>query len=170
MVFTERTVRILNSEANIDTPIILYRGDRQVEILFKIVDSKYKFSSEKGNYIKNVEASFGQLAIDCPDGSDVFTDVTPCIDGAVTFTITGEMIDELYEVGNYSFHIRLFNNDKTSRITIPPIMNGIEIKEPLVIEEDMLPEDDENSIYFRRLYYEDTDLPDVTINLEGGNE
>lgn len=43
-----------------------------------------------------------------------------------------------------------------------------EIKEPLVIEEEMLPEDDENSVYFRRLYYEDTDLPDITINLEGG--
>lgn len=136
MIFTERTVKIKNGVASIDAPIILYRGDRQVEILFKIIDSKYKFSSEQGNYIKNVEASFGQLAIDCPDGSDVFTEVTPCIDGAVTFTITGEMIDELYEVGFYSFHIRLFNNDQSSRITIPPIMKGIEIREPMVIEGD----------------------------------
>lgn len=136
MIYTERTVRITNGVANIDAPIILYRGDRQVEILFEIMDSKFKFSSEKGNYIKNVEASFGQLAIDCPDGSDVFTEVSPCIDGAVTFTITGEMIDELYEVGFYSFHIRLFNNDQSSRITIPPIMKGIEIREPIVIEGD----------------------------------
>ena len=137
MIFTERTVKINNDVASIDSPITLYRGDRQVEILFKIIDSKYKFSSEKGNYIKNIEASFGQLAIDCPDGSDVFTEVTPCIDGAVTFTITGEMIDELYEVGFYSFHIRLFNNDQSSRITIPPIMKGIEIREPIVIEGDV---------------------------------
>lgn len=136
MIYTERTVRITNGVANIDAPIILYRGDRQVEILFEIMDSKFKFSSEKGNYIKNVEASFGQLAIDCPDGSDVFTEVAPCINGAVTFTITGEMIDELYEVGFYSFHIRLFNNDQSSRITIPPIMKGIEIREPIVIEGD----------------------------------
>ena len=136
MIYTERTVRITNGVANIDAPILLYRGDRQVEILFEIMDSKFKFSSEKGNYIKNVEASFGQLAIDCPDGRDVFTEVAPCIDGAVTFTITGEMIDELYEVGFYSFHIRLFNNDQSSRITIPPIMKGIEIREPIVIEGD----------------------------------
>lgn len=136
MIYTERTVRITNGVASIDSPILLYRGDRQVEILFKIIDNKFKFSSEKGNYIKNVEASFGQLAIDCPDGSDVFTEVSPCIDGAVTFTITGEMIDELYEVGFYSFHIRLFNNDQSSRITVPPIMKGIEIREPIVIEED----------------------------------
>ena len=80
------------------------------------------------------------------------------------------MIDEIYEVGMYSFHIRLFDEDQTSRITIPHVQNGIEIKEPLVIEEEMLPEDDENSVYFRRLYYEDTDLPDVTINFEGGND
>ena len=139
MIFTERNIKINNGEANIDSPIILYRGDRQVEILFKIIDNKYKFSSEKGNYIKYVDASFGQLAIDCPNGNDVFTEVAPCIDGAVTFTITGEMIDELTEVGSYSFHIRLFNSDQTSRITIPAIMNGIEIKEPIVIEGDANP-------------------------------
>ena len=139
MIFTERTIKVSNGEASIDSPIILYRGDREIEILFKIIDSKYKFSAEKGNYIKYVDASFGQLAIDCPNGSDVFTKVTPCIDGAVTFTITGEMIDELTEVGYYSFHIRLFNSDQTSRITIPAIMNGIEIKEPLVIEGDVGP-------------------------------
>ena len=80
------------------------------------------------------------------------------------------MIDEIYEVGFYSFHIRLYNDDKTSRVTLPPVMKGIEIREPLVIEEEMLPEDDENSVCFRRLYFEDTDLPSVTINLEGGNE
>lgn len=170
MIFTERTIKVNNGVAKIDSPIILYRGDRQVEIVFKIINSKYKFSSEKGNYIAYVDASFGQLAIDCPDGTDVFTEVTPCVDGAVTFAITGEMIDELYEVGSYSFHIRLFNNDRSSRITIPPVQNGIEIKEPIVIEEEMFPENDENNMYLKRLHYEDTDLPDVTINWERGNE
>ena len=75
MIFTERTIKVNNGIAKIDSPIILYRGDRQVEIIFKIINSKYKFSSEKGNYITYVDASFGQLAIDCPDGTDVFTEV-----------------------------------------------------------------------------------------------
>lgn len=38
---------ISNSGASIDSPIILYRGDKEIEILFTIVDSKFKFSSEK---------------------------------------------------------------------------------------------------------------------------
>ena len=48
------------------------------------------------------------------------------------------MIDEIHEVGFYSFHIRLYNDDKTSRITLPPVMKGIEIREPLIIEGDVI--------------------------------
>ena len=136
MIYTERTVKIRNGSASIDSPIILYRGDKDVEILFKIVDSKFKFSNEKGNYIIDTGAKFGQLAVDLPDGSDLFTDLVECIDGEVIFKISGEMIDELHEVGFYSFHIRLFNDDKTSRVTIPQVMEGIEIREPIVIEGD----------------------------------
>ena len=136
MIYTERTVKIRNGSASIDSPIILYRGDKDVEILFKIVDSKFKFSNEKGNYIIDTGAKFGQLAVDLPDGSDLFTDIVECIDGEVIFKISGEMIDELHEVGFYSFHIRLFNDDKTSRVTIPQVIEGIEIREPIVIEGD----------------------------------
>lgn len=136
MIYTERTVKIKNGSASIDSPIILYRGDKDVEILFKIVNSKFKFSNEKGNYIIDTGAKFGQLAVDLPDGSDLFTDIVECIDGEVIFKISGEMIDELHEVGFYSFHIRLFNDDKTSRVTIPQVMEGIEIREPIVIEGD----------------------------------
>lgn len=41
MIYTERTVKIKNGSASIDSPIILYRGDKDVEILFKIINSKF---------------------------------------------------------------------------------------------------------------------------------
>ena len=137
MIYTERTVKVKNGTASIDSPIILYRGDREVEVLFTIKNSLYKFSAEKGNYIEDTKAKWGQLAIDLPDGNDIFTDISECVDGAVLFKITGEMIDELHEVGFYSFHIRLYNDDMSSRITIPPIIEGVEIREPIVIEDDV---------------------------------
>ena len=137
MIYTERTVKVKNGTASIDSPIILYRGDREVEVLFTIKNSLYKFSAEKGNYIDDTKAKWGQLAIDLPDGNDTFTDISECVNGAVLFKITGEMIDELHEVGFYSFHIRLYNEDMTSRITIPPIIEGVEIREPIVIEDDV---------------------------------
>ena len=73
MIYTERKVSIKNDTATIDAPIILYRGDREVEIMFTIVDSKFKFESTKGNVIDKTQASFGQLAVALPDGTDLFT-------------------------------------------------------------------------------------------------
>lgn len=141
MIYTNRKVTVRNGVSTIDAPIILYRGDKEVDIKFEIIDIQFKFRGNNGNLIDNAKASFGQLAIQNPDGYDTFTEIAACEDGQVVFRITGEMIDEIYEVGMYSFHIRLFDEDQTSRITIPHVQNGIEIKEPIVIEEDMLSED-----------------------------
>lgn len=135
MIFTERTVTIKNVESIIDSVVILYRGDRDVEIIFKIIDSKFKFSSSKGNVIDNTQAAYGQLAVLNPNGDNIFSEVSPCQEGKVIFKMTGEMMDELVELGYYSFHIRLFNDDQTSRVTLPPVTNGIEVREPLVSEE-----------------------------------
>lgn len=136
MIYTNRKVTVRNGVSTIDSPIILYRGDKEIDIKFEIIDIQFKFRGNNGNLIDNTKASFGQLAIQNPDGNDTFTDIAACEDGQVVFRITGEMIDEIYEVGMYSFHIRLFDEDQTSRITIPQVIEGIEIREPLVIEDD----------------------------------
>lgn len=137
MIYTERVINVKNGVATIDQSIVLFRGDRNIEIVFEIVNSKFKFS-EKGNYILDIGAKYGQLAVEMPDGTDLFTEIAECLDGKVIFKITGDMINEIAENGFYSFHVRLFNDDKTSRVTIPPIMEGIEIREPIVIEGDAI--------------------------------
>lgn len=134
MIYTERLVTIKNSEASIDSVVVLYRGDKDVEIVLKIIDSKFKFSSTKGNVIDHTQAAYGQLAILNPYGENICSDITECEEGKVTFMMTGEMMDEFIEVGSYSFHIRLYNEDQSSRVTLPPVMNGIEVREPLVGE------------------------------------
>lgn len=48
------------------------------------------------------------------------------------------MIDEIEELGVYTFQIRLMDENKQSRVTIPPVENGIEIKEPIAIEDDKM--------------------------------
>ena len=45
------------------------------------------------------------------------------------------MIDEITEVGNYTFQIRLLDENKESRVTIPEVVNGIEIREPIDLED-----------------------------------
>ena len=136
MIFTDRTITVKDNESSIDKPIILYRGDREVEINFIIMNSTYKYRS-KGliNMIESTEASWGQLVILNSTTSKVLiSEVSATVDGKVTLNISAKMIDEISELGEYTFQIRLFDEEKTSRITIPEVIGGIIVKEPLSVE------------------------------------
>ena len=137
MIFTERTIKIANDVCQIDNPIVLYRGDYNVEIRFTIIECPYKYSTKNSsNIIETVDASYGQLVIKVPnDGSPIFSDVVETKEGSVVFTLSGEMIDESIEVGDYTFQIRLFDANRESRATIPPVENGISIREPIAFED-----------------------------------
>ena len=138
MIFTESTIKISNNVSKMDSTIVLYRGDKNVEIRFTILQSPFKYSNTVAtNVIESTNASYGQLVIKTPnDKPPIFSDVSATKEGTVLFTITKEMIDEIEEVGVYTFQIRLLDENKQSRVTIPPVENGIEIKEPIAIEDD----------------------------------
>lgn len=67
MIHTIRTVAVGDQESKIDSPIILYRGDREVEVEFTINGSKFTFTNG-GNVIKSTNATHGQLVINTPTG------------------------------------------------------------------------------------------------------
>lgn len=138
MIFTESTIKISNNVSKMDSTIVLYRGDKNVEIRFTILQSPFKYSNTVAtNVIESTNASYGQLVIKTPnDKTPIFSEVSATKEGTVLFTITKEMIDEIEEVGVYTFQIRLMDENKQSRVTIPPVENGIEIKEPIAIEDD----------------------------------
>lgn len=136
MIFTERTIRVTNGASQINSPIVLYKGDKNVKIRFKIVDCPYTYSKNVDNIIEVSEASYAQLVIQPPNNnSPIFSDITATENGYVTFTITGEMIDEAKEVGKYSFQVRLLDDEQFSRITIPEVVDGIEVRDPIAIED-----------------------------------
>ena len=134
MIFTERQITVRNGKSLINEPVILYRGDFEVSIRFTIMESKFRFKSGV-NLVDSEKASFGQLAILAPYGGNVFSELVKCEDGTVTFTLTKEMIDQLEEVGLYSFQIRLFDYYRESRVSIPPVEFGIEVREPVASED-----------------------------------
>lgn len=138
MIFTESTIKISNNVSKMDSTIVLYRGDKNVEIRFTILQSPFKYSNTVAtNVIESTNASYGQLVIKTPNNKPpIFSDVSATKEGTVLFTITKEMIDEIEELGVYTFQIRLLDENKQSRVTIPPVENGIEIKEPIAIEDD----------------------------------
>lgn len=138
MIFTESTIKISNNVSKMDSTIVLYRGDKNVEIRFTILQSPFKYSNTIAtNVIESTNASYGQLVIKTPNSKPpIFSEVSATKEGTVLFTITKEMIDEIEELGVYTFQIRLMDENKQSRVTIPPVENGIEIKEPIAIEDD----------------------------------
>ena len=138
MIFTDRTIIVQKGTSSINAPIILYRGDREVEIRFTLNEgSPFKFASgTNSNIIEKAEAAYGQLIIKTPnDLPAIFSEVAPTNEGKIVFKITGEMIDEIAEVGNYSFQIRLFDESINSRVTLPEVNGGIEIREPIALED-----------------------------------
>ena len=131
MIFTDKTITIRDNKSTIDSNVILYRGDKDVEIRFTIVESPFKYRSSV-NLIETTDASWGQLVIlNSTTSNVIISDIAPTDEGRVVLKITGEMMDEVSEVGDYTFQIRLYDEEKTSRITIPEIVGGITVKEPL---------------------------------------
>ena len=138
VIFTDRTVIVQKGTSSINDTIILYRGDKDVEIRFTLNEgSPFKFGSGASpNIIEKTEAAYGQLVIKTPNNLPaIFSEVVPTNEGKIVFKITGEMIDEITEVGNYSFQIRLFDESTNSRVTLPEVNGGIEIREPIASED-----------------------------------
>lgn len=136
MIFTERTITVVNDSATINKPLILYRGDKNIELKITIVESKFKFrNTGASNVIETSNASYAQLVINTPYNSPIFSEVTATENGTVIFVISAAMIDEVREVGIYDIQIRLLDDNKQSRVTIPPVSNAIEIREPMAIED-----------------------------------
>ena len=138
MIFTDRTVIVQKGTSSINDTIVLYRGDRDIEVRFTLNEgSPFKFGSGASpNIIEKTEAAYGQLIIKRPnDLPAVFSEIAPTNKGKIVFTITAEMIDEITEVGNYTFQIRLLDESRNSRATLPEVVNGIEIREPIATED-----------------------------------
>ena len=138
MIFTDRTIIVQKGTSSINDTIILYRGDKGVEIRFTLNEgSPFRFGSGTSpNIIEKTEAAYGQLIIKAPNGlPSIFSEIAPTNGGKIVFTITAEMINEITEVGNYTFQIRLFDENRESRATLPEVIDGIEIREPIATED-----------------------------------
>lgn len=134
MIFVDRTITIRNGISKISEPIILYRGDYDVAVRFTIVVSNLKFKSGY-NMIEYENSSNAQMAILKPNGETIFSDIVRCSEGIAEFIFTANLLDEIQEVGEYSFHIRLFDYTQRSRITIPEVINGMIVREPIASED-----------------------------------
>ena len=124
--FTEKRITIKKRSSKIDSPIVLYRGDKNIEVRFSINNNPFTNTSQ------NI---YGQLIMHLPNTDiTLFSNVNAFINDIVKFILPEDIMDDIVEVGTYNLQLRLFNEDKTSVITIPAIEKGLDIREPIAIE------------------------------------
>ena len=124
MIYIDRTITIKRNEAKIKEPIVLYKGDMNIELQFTIENNPFKYKA-------GMDVTYGQLVIKRPEAAPIFSEPAKLSSSRVLFIVTGDMIDELEEIGDYDFQIQLLNADMTSRGSLPPVEAGIVIREPL---------------------------------------
>ena len=117
-------LRIAGESSSLSAPLNLYRGDRGIDIYFRVMDFSYDFTGT--NLLRNIGSARYNAIVVKPDGSNYVTPTQPIVDNEVKFTITKDLTDEMTEIGTYTLQF-LFHGVGDSRVAIPPIT--IEVKE-----------------------------------------
>lgn len=141
MIITDCNITVNDKISLADRNIVVYRGDFNVQVTFSITQNngfKYLNSTTNNNLIESSNASYAQMIVKLQDSDEVIilTEIEPTNNGKVTLTIIKEYIDELVEVGAYDYQIRLFSSEKHARITIPPVVGQLIVKEPIMFLDD----------------------------------
>ena len=110
----------------INAPIVLYRGDKNIEV---------KFHIKNNPFIADSSIKYGQLIIKLPEaGIVIFSTINKFNEEVVSFILPEDMMDEIVEVGLYTIQLRFYNEDKSSAATLPEITRALDIREPIAIQ------------------------------------
>lgn len=125
MLYARVVLWVKKDEVISDSKVILYRGDKNVDIEFTLKSVDYVLA----------ESAFAQLILTRPYATSVFSEIFKIGNNKVIVRITGDMIDELNEKESYAIQIRLFDSERVARVTLPPCYDVICVREPIAVEQ-----------------------------------
>lgn len=134
MISRDCVITVNGNNTTIDSDIYLYKYDKNIQLTFSIINSKYMYDNDdSNNLIKNMQAAYAQVKFKKNDSSDIEIefDIQATKKGAVLLTINEELTDEDTELGDYTIQIRLLDATKNSVVTLPPVESCIHILAPL---------------------------------------
>ena len=114
------TMTIDGRNASLNEEIYLYQGDKNIDILFTIVDTKFKFNEYSGNILVESTAKYATVKVLKPNGKTFTSNKLTILDNKVVLTIDQEFIDEITEIGTHLVQIQLWDADN-GRVTLPPV-------------------------------------------------
>ena len=134
MISRDCIITVNGNTATIDSDIYLYKYDKNIQLVFSIINSKYMYDNDdSNNLIKSMQAAYAQVKFKKDDSADIEIefDIQATREGAVLLTINEELTDEDTELGEYTIQIRLLDSNKNSVVTLPPVESCIHILAPL---------------------------------------
>lgn len=132
-IFYDYTITVDGNKATLNKDIYLYKDNRNIIYYFSIKNAPFKFV-DLTDMIESAEATYANIKILKPNGVKKKFSKIPIENGKVKLKIDSEFIDEISEIGNYTFQIDLFDNED-GFITIPPVYNQFHVLEPLFDDE-----------------------------------
>lgn len=127
-IFAERKLKIMENVTQMDHDIVLYRGNRNVFILFTIENLMFGFKDFSTGY-ETLSPSHAYITLLTPLFEEIKLGKVPIEDDKIKFSISELMIDELVEVGDYTIVIDLYDTVEDSLLTIPPIENQLKVRD-----------------------------------------
>ena len=124
MLYAKIVLTIKQDETVSDSKMLLFRGDKNVDVEFTLKSRDYVLS----------ESAYAQLILTRPYASTIFSDLFEINQNKVSIRITDDMIDGMDEKGAYTIQIRLFDDEQIARVTLPPCRDVIYIMEPIASE------------------------------------
>lgn len=110
----EVILTINGSKSSVDSKIFVYRNDRGIDLHINIQNFQYVIET------LSTPVRVASARVLKPDKLNYFdVDTLDVIGNDIIFTITGDMTDELAEIGTYSVQIHLYD-ELGNRVTIPP--------------------------------------------------
>lgn len=134
MISRDCIITVNGNNATIDSDIYLYKYDKNIQLAFAIINSKYVYDNDdSNNLIKSMQAAYAQVKFKKNDSTDIAIEfpIQATKKGAVLLTINEELTDEDTELGDYTIQIRLLDSNKNSVVTLPPVESCIHIQQPL---------------------------------------
>lgn len=131
MIYKDLKLTVMGNNSKIDSDIYVYRNDRNIDFNFEVeIFNPYKYVDNQ-NMIESTSAAYSQIVIMKQKETPVFGKLQVVSDNVAKLTITDDMIDELNELGDYDFFIRLYDRTRESAVTIPPVIGQLHVLEPM---------------------------------------
>lgn len=120
-IIKDVTVKITNNNATLDMPLQIYELDHGIELRFKLMDYKYKYTKDPQNILNSSDEDIleAYTTIINPRGYELQQINGEVKDDIVIFMIDSSYTDEIDEIGTYSLQIHI--KCACSEFSIPPI-------------------------------------------------